>query len=205
MPIASSLKFGAVSVSWHACAITQTSDVYCWGPNSDGQVGDGTTVDRVTPVRTTGDLKFATITVGHYHTCGLDINGALYCWGSNADGQVGRGGDSRVPVHVAPLKSFTSVDAGGSHTCAIATGGGAYCWGANYAGQVGDGVIGGPVTSPTPVVGGLRFSALSAGNHHTCGLTTDGALYCWGANSQGQIGDASTTDRPAPTRVAGQR
>jgi alpha-tubulin suppressor-like RCC1 family protein/WD40 repeat protein len=96
------------------------------------------------------------------------------------------------------------VDAGGNHTCGVTTGGQAYCWGDNDDGQLGDGQLY-PVDSfvPTPVVGGLIFSSMSAGGHHTCGVVTGGQAFCWGLDTAGQLGDGTRTNHSAPVPVAG--
>jgi alpha-tubulin suppressor-like RCC1 family protein len=113
------------------------------------------------------------------------------------------GGATSPPfaVHV----TFASTDGGYVHTCGVATGGAAYCWGDDFVGQLGDGpaVADSYRPSPAPVAGGLRFSTISAGVWHTCGVTTAGAAYCWGDNFFGQLGDGTRVRRETPGRVAG--
>jgi alpha-tubulin suppressor-like RCC1 family protein len=94
-----------------------------------------------------------------------------------------------------------SLAAGGAHTCGLTAAGAAYCWGSNSNGQLGNGTIGGMNIAGAPVSGGITFVSLSAGGAHTCGVTPDGAIYCWGANASGQLGDGTQADRGGPVRV----
>jgi alpha-tubulin suppressor-like RCC1 family protein len=90
---------------------------------------------------------------------------------------------------------YVQISAGGDHTCAITSRGAAYCWGGNFNGALGDGTeTDSGVNGPQPVIGGLRFVSISAGDDHTCGLTRRGAAYCWGDNGDGQLGDGTTND-----------
>ncbi len=152
---------------------------------------------------------FTLIDAGGEHTCGLSVSGRLYCWGANDSGQLGDGtinDSSSVPVAVdvsgVGVSAFATVSAGMTHSCAVSTGGRVYCWGANDQGQLGDGTLVArtrPVAVDLGQLGGdtifvavragpgfqARFSALSV---HTCGLTTTGAVYCWGSSDRGQLG-----------------
>jgi alpha-tubulin suppressor-like RCC1 family protein len=189
------------------CGLTPLAAAYCWGNNAYGQLGDGTTVDRYTPVPVGGGISFATVTSGLNHACGLTTDGLAYCWGRNSRGQLGDGTISGrlIPVGVLGGLHFTSLKAFGWFTCGITGGGAAYCWGANDTGQLGDGTQINR-TSPVAVRGGLTFAALtsSADGEHTCGVTaSDGAAYCWGKNSSGELGDGTTTQRLTPVAVAG--
>jgi alpha-tubulin suppressor-like RCC1 family protein len=101
--------------------------------------------------------------------------------------------------------TFTTLAAGWQHTCGVAAGGATLCWGQNRQGQLGDGTSANVRTVPVAVAGGHRFSAVTAGWSHTCGLVQDGTAWCWGANFGGQLGDGTTDDRPAPVAVGGGR
>jgi uncharacterized protein YjdB len=152
--------FIAVSASANdnSCGVATGGAAYCWGDNSGGKLGNGTTAPSRVPVPVSGGLTFVAISAGPLHTCGLATGGAAYCWGANSSGQLGNGTTtgSSVPVPVSGGLSFATVSAGFFHTCGVTTGGAAYCWGYNYYGQLGDGSATGssvPVPVPVPVSG----------------------------------------------------
>jgi len=204
------ITFASISVGGpHACGLTTTGGVSCWGWNSGGQLGSGDTVSHATPTPVVGGLTFAAISAGNLHSCALATDGTAYCWGWNSWPYMGHGwlgtGDTVNRVAPTPVMgglTFAAISAGGRHTCALTTNGAAYCWGFNVAGQLG---TGDDVTKtiPTPVVGGLTFTVISAGGLHTCGLTTSGLAYCWGHNFDGQLGTGNTVPQAMPTAVIG--
>src|SRR6185369_1192752 len=98
---------------------------------------------------------------------------------------------------------FRVLRAGGTHTCALTAGGTAWCWGANAFGQTGNGSTGDTEVRPVAVTGGLTFDSIEAGEGHSCGLTTDGAAYCWGLGRSGQLGNGQSADSPRPVLVVG--
>jgi alpha-tubulin suppressor-like RCC1 family protein len=175
----------------HNCAITGTGALYCWGSNASGQLGDGTKTFRSNPVLVAGGLSFKAVGAGSDFTCALTVAGAAYCWGSNTQGQMGTGGAApdSVPQPVTGGHTFASLVAGLFHSCATATDSTAYCWGGNSSFQDGDGTgATTPHTSPNLVAGSHKYTALTAGELHTCGLIVGGAALCWGANDAGQLG-----------------
>jgi len=203
VPVAVSgeLSFVAVSAGYsHSCGLTAAGAAYCWGNNSQGQLGDSSTTDRSIPVTVMGGLTFASVVAGHYVSCGLTAAGTAYCWGYNREGAIGDGTTTNrpIPVAVSGGHSFVALTAGraAANICGLTAAGVAYCWGYNNAGQLGDGggLLGGGQTDlfnkavPTAVVGGLRFSSVSAGGYHTCAMSTTAIAYCWGRNYSGALG-----------------
>lgn len=191
----------------HACAVTAAGGVKCWGQNFEGQLGDGTKEGRQQPVDVVGlDSPMQAVTAGGDHTCALSTGGSVWCWGSNTIGQLGDGTnrERNGPVAVAGLGSgVQAIVAGSYHTCALLGSGGVKCWGTNYEGQVGDGSFPSRFT-PVDVVGlTAGVQQIAAGGNHTCALTADGEVRCWGWNYAGQVGDGSLITRRAPVQVRG--
>jgi len=189
-----------------ACAVTAAGGVKCWGNNSSGQLGDGTVLNRFSPVQVPGLTGVVALSVGALHTCAVTSAGGVKCWGQNDLGQLGDGTltDRSTPVDVAGLTSgVVAVEAGLFHTCAVTAGGGAKCWGRNLNGQLGDGTT---VDRPTPTdVSGLTsgVAAIMASSWHTCAVTTGGGAKCWGYNQYGQLGDGTTTSSSTAVDVLG--
>src|SRR5439155_646348 len=152
-------------------------------------------------------LMFATVSAGYGEfVCGVTAVQAAYCWGYNGYGQLGNGTlvSSTTALTVSGGLTFASVSAGVAATCGVTPAGAAYCWGHNGSGELGNGTR---INSSTPVAvsGGLTFAAVSGGESFdfTCGVTTGGAAYCWGANGLGQFGNGTTTSSTTPVPVSG--
>lgn len=204
---AGGLRFRQIQAgSFHTCALTTDDRAYCWGFNGFwGQLGDGTTTNRLTPVPVAGGLQFRAIRAGIRHSCGIAAGtGLVYCWGDNQFGQLGDGSETphRLPGRVAGSLSFRQLSVADAQTCGTTTTNIGYCWGYNPYGQLGDGTTVKRLT-PTAVAGGLRFNQVNTAGAFACGVTTDNRAYCWGDNFSGQLGDGTTTRRLTPTAVAG--
>ena len=190
-----------------SCGVATNGKAYCWGDNSLGELGDGTTTQRLTPTAVQGDLNFRNLTGGNFYTCGVTTDDRAWCWGYNGNGQLGDGTFSDPPNHslvaVTGGLRFRLLSAGIFHTCGISTANRLYCWGDNRYGQLGDSTTFTSRAAPTPVAGGRSYQWLDAGGHHTCAVTTDGRAFCWGAGTGGELGNGKTYLSFWPRRVAG--
>ncbi|MDQ8155205.1 MAG: hypothetical protein P3B98_11150, partial [Gemmatimonadota bacterium] len=212
----------------HNCMTTPSGQGACSGTNDEGALGDGTTGSTVNYVAV-GPVGavWSNLAAGQLHTCGIprySVAGSVrpWCWGYNGNGQVGDGTNVRrltatmvvLPAGVTEVDS-TSLVSGGSHSCAIVSvssnalrpAGSVLCWGANGYGQLGDGFAISGIASSNVAVGvalpGITFTSLTAGENHTCGVSSTGSAYCWGRNNSGQLGDGTSTDTSTPVLVSG--
>ncbi|MGN5240460.1 Hsp70 family protein [Rhodococcus sp. SJ-3] len=178
---------------WFTCADSR-GDVSCWGLNASGQLGDGTTDSRYSPVPVELPSPASALGTGREHACAALDDGTTYCWGYNTFGQLGVGttDPSTEPVRIDMPASVTALSAGEDHTCALTDGGEGYCWGRNTNGQAGEEgteLIESPRRIDLPTM-----TSLAAGGNHTCASTVVGDVFCWGANTSGQLGRGYTND-----------
>ena len=199
-------------------ALASNGQLYSWGNNSTGQLGDGTFVNRATPVEVSiSGVVFKQIAVARSHALALAADGSIYSWGKNNSGQLGDGSkvDTVVPIQVdtsgiVGSKVFVSIAAGSGwsngYSFGVTDDGAIYGWGENSYDQLGDGTSIDqtlPVALDTSnVAAGVKFASVSAGEGHTLSLTSDGKIYGWGSNWLGAVGDGSNTDRAIPVLVA---
>lgn len=203
------------------CGLTREGEVLCWGEGG----GPLATFGSSLPVAVAAGIRFASISVGNGYVCGVASDRRGYCWGNNELGQLGRAqvAFDRGPRPLDGNLRFERISAGGVHACGITLDGSAYCWGVNSSGQLGASASGTCVirldsppcyTKPIAVAGGLKFRSISAGrwgatehyaavptyNSHTCGVTVNGDIVCWGWNSFGQVLRSSSPILPLTLR-----
>jgi hypothetical protein len=184
VPVSGGLAFTALDAGGNStCGVATGGQLLCWGWNVYGQLGDGSSTDQPAPVRAAGGLRFASVDAGSHLTCGVAVDGAGYCWGYGYGRDHARG----TPVRVGGKAAFRQVLAGGYGACGLDSDGTAHCWAEG-------GIDGGAVP-------GIRFETLSVGTYHVCGVTPARRALCWGRNDSGQLGDGTTSSRPAPAPV----
>ena len=222
---------------YHSLAVGSDGNVYAWGLNGDGELGDGTgsgyrnapvrvkTPDRKTYPDLPADFTYQQVSAGYLHSLALGSDGNVYAWGYNNYGQLGDGtaSEQHAPVRVkTPDRNtypdlpadftYLQVSAGTYHSLALGSDGNAYAWGWNYYGQLGDGKGSGSQTTPVRVKtpdrktypdlpADFTYQQVSAGYLHSLALGSDGNVYAWGNNGNGQLGDGTGTDRSTPVRV----
>lgn len=194
----------------HACGITGDGSVWCWGGNTEKQLGQSDTAATYTvddPVEVDGVSNVVDITAGDDYTCALDNGGTTQCWGDAGNlGDSSVVADSDTPVTVTGGHVFTKIDSEthrGDSTCGLGSGGSIWCWGDDSNGRLGnDETIGNDSVDPVQVAGISDFVDLSVGRYHACGLRKNGDIWCWGGNSEGQLGNGTSgTDSGIPVQV----
>jgi alpha-tubulin suppressor-like RCC1 family protein len=156
--------------------------------NVFGQLGDGTTQLRDSPVAVSGGHRFTQISSGASLTCGLEAGGTGFCWGG-----------SPTPVAVPIDSALASISAGRFHACAVTVTGEGFCWGDNTFGELGDSTTTSRVL-PAPVAGGHRWQVIRAGVQNTCGIDSAGTGWCWGTDLG--LGNGARPDAFAPDSIA---
>ena len=225
------IRFGQISGgkddnTGFSLAVGSDGNAYAWGNNNSGQLGDGTTVPRNTPVKVNkptypdmpADFTYVQVSAGGYHSLAIGSDGNAYAWGDNTYGQIGDGTTVKYqttpvkvgkPVDAPPDFTYVQVSAGGSHSLAVGSDGNAYAWGNNIQSQLGDGTI---VPRYTPVKvnkptypdmpADFTYVQVSAGGYHSLAIGSDGNAYAWGDNSYSQLGDGTSTSRTTPVKVS---
>ncbi|MCB9730845.1 MAG: hypothetical protein H6744_19920 [Deltaproteobacteria bacterium] len=195
-----------------SCAVRDDGSAACWGNGSSGELGDGTGVDRWAPSEIIGGLEFADVRMGDHHACGLTSEGRVYCWGWNVNGQLGKGGSvggtALAPTPVVGLVDAVALAVGEDHSCAIRAGGRLVCWGDGSGWSLGNGLAN-DGTQPVDVAPGkaglVLARAVVVGVSHTCALTLEGGVACWGEEASGALGlgNAGSKKTPATVTISG--
>jgi alpha-tubulin suppressor-like RCC1 family protein len=186
----------------HSMALCSDGTVWTWGANSNGQLGDGSTLDRALPVRVPGLPNMQALAAGDSHSLAVDSDGTAWAWGANGQGQLGDGTAlaRRTPVKVLGLSSVRDVAAGQSFSLALRTDGDVWSWGRNSSGELGDGTTTSRATA-APVPGLTSVRSIAAGLAHALVLRSDDTVWAWGFNGYGQLGDDANLQRNSPQQV----
>ena len=221
----------------HTCAVSNNDNIYCWGRNNINMLGDGTTTQRTTPIRPLAGASVAgdnngtyldnikSVSAGQYHTCAVSESDNIYCWGRNTTGQLGDNSTTQRSTAIridtgasvagdndgTYLDNISNVETGVNHTCAVSNNDNIYCWGYNLYGQLGDGTTTQRTTPIRPLAGASvagdndgtyldNIKSVSPGSEHTCAVSMSDNIYCWGLNNSNQLGDGTNTARTTPIR-----
>jgi alpha-tubulin suppressor-like RCC1 family protein len=188
----------------HSLALKKDGSVWAWGYNYHGELGIGTAQNSGTPVKVLNLSSIVAIVASWDHSLALRSDGRVFSWGNNENGAVGDGSTTNVatPVLLSGLQGIKSVAAGWSHSLALATDGTLWAWGGNNSGQLGIGTTATvPIASPVkgPVLAGI--SRIAAGSDSSFAIKTDGTLWAWGGNANGQLGIGNNNDSTIPVPV----
>ena len=185
---------GAIAVGTgdeHTCAIVGSGQVFCWGRNDYGQLGDGSDTQSNVPVASQEIIDAIGIGLGTFNTCAILASRKVMCWGANVYGELGNGKlspSSKIPVQVLELSGAVAVSAGFYYACAILRKGAVDCWGSSGSGQLGEDSFKQISALPVRVFDISHAYAVSAGSQHVCVILHMGRVKCWGSNYNGELG-----------------
>jgi alpha-tubulin suppressor-like RCC1 family protein len=190
---------------YHTLVLKSDGTLWAWGHNGFGQMGDGTTTYRHSPVQVGTDTDWVDIAVGDYHNLAIKANGTLWAWGKNDRGQLGDNtrNDSFSPIQIGTATDWFAIAAGSVHSLAIrpvSLGNALYAWGGNGAGQLGNGTTSDRL-APEVTGADVDWTSVIAGGFHTLARKSTGSLWAWGRNDYGQLGDGSGVQQTSPVRV----
>jgi alpha-tubulin suppressor-like RCC1 family protein len=203
----------------HTVALKSNGDVWAWGSNTNGELGDGTsgTAPRTTPTRVRTDasnflVNVKSVAAGTSHTLALKSDGTVVAWGLNSSGQLGDGTTTQrlYPVTVkissgTALSGITQIACGATHSIALKSDGTVWAWGANASGQIGDNTTVNKTFATQVRATSSTFLttviSIAAGSAHSAAAKADGSAWCWGLNSSGQLGNNATKSSSLPVQV----
>ncbi|MCY1080726.1 RCC1 domain-containing protein [Archangium lansingense] len=188
----------------HSLAVHSNGTVSAWGENNNGQVGDGSMINRLTPVQVQGLTSAVAVSAGGSHSLALLSDGTAWAWGSNSVGQRADGSfrEQPVPMQLDGLSNVVAVAAGGYHSLALRSDGTVWGWGQNNHGQLGNGTTS-EISTLVQVQGLNNVIAIATGPLHSLAVHSNGTVWAWGNNSCGQLGDGTTSSRLTPVQVQG--
>lgn len=179
--------------------------LWCWGYNSHGQLGDNTITHRSSPVQTVAfGTNWTQVSSGAFNTAGIKSDGTLWLWGKNDNGQLG---DNTITKRSSPVQTIAfgtnwkQISCGYQATAAVKTDGTLWVWGQNINGQLGDNTFASKSSPVQTIAGGSNWKQVSCGAAHMAAIKTDGTLWIWGDNTNGQLGDNTTTTRLSPVQT----
>lgn len=206
-------QVGSLQTNWvqvsngfqYGLAIKSDGTLWGWGTNTSGKIGDGTTTTRTSPVQIGSGTNWAKVSAGTSHSVGIKTDGTLWAWGSNSNGRLGDGTTTTrtSPVQIGSDNTWIQVEAYATHTVGLKNNGTLWSWGDNSQGQLG---LGNTTqrTSPTQIGSGTNWSKISTtgdGETFTLAIKNDGTLWAWGQNTNGCLGDGTTTQRTSPIQI----
>jgi len=202
------ITFSQISAGgFHSMALSSTGDIYTWGNNEFGELGNNSTVDLSSPTKiSVSGVKFKAVSAGNYHSMALSTTGELYTWGYNSYGQLGNNSKTRlnIPTNITvDGVCFQKISAGDNHSVALSTTGDVYTWGYGLDGRLGNGSSTNTLIPTIIDINGGEIIEISAGGSNTAAINSNGQLYTCGDNLNGQIGDNTIEDKLTFTLISG--